>query len=176
MKIRQSDRQDLYSIIAVQGRNPEAARWTEADYDRLASDPGGMILVAELDTMERPKLVGFAAFRRLIDEAELLNIAIDPDHHHQGVGKALLEEARHRLLRAGTKRVFLEVRQSNKCALGLYYSAGFGLHSQRKDYYQDPIEDAYVLALELFAPTEISASTRDGGGGPISHYIRKHPL
>jgi ribosomal-protein-alanine acetyltransferase len=159
MKIRQSDRQDLYFIIAIQNRNPEAARWTEDDYSRLTSDPGGMILVAVLDTMERPKLVGFAAFRRLIDEAELLNMAIDSDHHHQGVGKALLEEARLRLIRTGTKRVFLEVRQSNRSALGLYYSAGFGLHSQRRDYYQDPPEDAYVLSLELFAPTAIPAST-----------------
>ena len=64
-------------------------------------------------------------------------------------GENLFEEARKRLLQSGTKRVYLEVRQSNKSAQGLYFSAGFGLHSMRKDYYRNPPEDAYVLSLQL---------------------------
>ena len=158
MKIIQFERQDLQTILAIQGKNPLASQWREADYLRLTTELGGMILVAEIETMTPPKILGFAAFQRLIDEAELFNMAVDPEHQHQGVGKALLEEARTRLLQAGAKRVFLEVRQSNRAALGLYYSVGFGLHSQRKDYYSDPPEDAYILALELFAPTTTSAT------------------
>ncbi|MHB8653286.1 MAG: ribosomal protein S18-alanine N-acetyltransferase [Terriglobia bacterium] len=149
MKIRQFERQDLQALIAIQNKTPESARWLEADYIRLTADPGGIILVAELETMTPPKVMGFVAFLRLIDEAELLNLAVDPEHHHQGIGKALLEEARKQLLQAGTKQVFLEVRQSNKVAQQLYYAAGFGLHSMRKDYYRDPPEDAYVLSLQL---------------------------
>jgi ribosomal-protein-alanine N-acetyltransferase len=68
----------------------------------------------------------------------------------------LLEDARDRLLKVGAKRVFLEVRASNKPALSLYYSVGFALHSLRKGYYRDPDEDAYVLALELYPPTVLS--------------------
>lgn len=149
MKIRQFERQDLQALIAIQNKTPESARWLEADDIRLAADPGGIILVAELETMTPPKVMGFVAFLRMIDEAELLNLAVDPEHRHQGIGKALLEEARKQLLQAGTKQVFLEVRQSNKVAQQLYYSAGFGLHSMRKDYYRDPAEDAYVLSLQL---------------------------
>ena len=149
MKIRQFERQDLQPLIAIQNKTPESARWLEADYIRLTSDAGGIILVAELETMTPPRVMGFVAFLRLIDEAELLNMAVDPEHRHQGVGKALLDEARKRLLQAGTKQVFLEVRRSNKTAQGLYFAAGFGLHSMRKDYYRDPPEDAYVLSLQL---------------------------
>lgn len=159
MKIRPLEHEDLPTVLAVQSKSPEASRWTDADYLRLATEPGGMVLVAELETMTPPKILGFAAFQRMIDEAELLNIAVDPDHQNQGIGKALLEEARRRLLMAGTKRLFLEVRKSNRSALALYYSVGFGLHSQRRDYYRDPQEDAYVLAMELFAPEVISTST-----------------
>jgi ribosomal-protein-alanine acetyltransferase len=159
MKIRPLEREDLQTMLAVQNKNPLASRWIDADYLRLATGPGGMVLVAELETMTPPKILGFAAFRRMIDEAELLNIAVDPDHQYQGIGKALLEEARKRLLKAGTKRVFLEVRQSNKSALALYYSVGFGLHSLRKDYYRDPPEDAFVLSMELFAPEVVPATT-----------------
>lgn len=159
MKIRQFAREDLTAVLVIQDKNPLAARLLEGDYTRLAEEPGGMVLVAELETMERPKILGFAASHRVIDEAELRNIAVDPEHQHQGVGKALLEEARKRLLKAGAKRVFLEVRVSNKPALGLYYSVGFGLRSLRKDYYRDPTEDAYVLSLELFPPAVLESTT-----------------
>lgn len=155
MKIRKFDKQDIPSILAIQEKTAGAARWLAADYERLNDDPGGLILVAELDTATSPKIMGFAAIHRVIDEAELRNIGVDPEHQHQGVGRALLEQARRRLMEAGAKRVYLEVRASNKAALGLYYSLGFALHSLRKDYYRDPQEDAYVLGLELFPPTVI---------------------
>lgn len=155
MKIRPLAKEDLPAILVIQDRNPQAARWIGRDYTRLAEEPGGTILVAELETMTPPKVLGFAAFHRVIDEAELRNLAIDPEHQHQGVGKALLEVARKRLMEAGAKQIFLEVRPSNKPALGLYYSVGFGLHARRKDYYRDPQEDAYVLSLHLFPPTVI---------------------
>lgn len=152
MKIRQFAREDLRSILAIQKKCSDAAAWLEADYARLGEEPGGMILVAELPTMTTPKVLGFAAFRRIIDEAEMMNLAVDPAHQNQGIGQSLLEEARKRLAQAGVRRVFLEVRPSNKPALALYYSAGFGLHALRKDYYRDPREDAYVLCLQLFTP------------------------
>lgn len=158
MKIRQFARQDLWQILAVQGKCPQAAQWVESDYARLARDSGGMILVAELETMTPPKVLGFAALHRIIDEAELLNLAVDPAHQYQGVGKALLDEARRRLLEQGAKRVYLEVRLSNRAALALYYSVGFGLHSLRKDYYGDPPEDAYILCLTLFPPETVPAT------------------
>lgn len=157
MRIRLFEKEDLPSILGIQEKSPQAARWLEADYERLAEDAGGMITVADLETMQPPKVLGFAAFHRVIDEAELRNLAVDPEHQNRGVGRALLEEARGRLLEAGAKRVFLEVRRSNKAAQGLYYSVGFALYSLRKDYYRDPCEDAYVLSLELCPPAVVSA-------------------
>ncbi len=156
MRIRLAGRDDLRTILALQEKSPETAHWTPDDYERLMEDPGGKILVAELPTMDPPKILGFAAFHRIIDEVELRNMAVDPEHRHQGVGRALLETARDRMIQAGAKRVFLEVRESNKPALTLYYSVGFAIHSRRADYYRDPQEGALVLALELHPPTVLS--------------------
>ncbi len=128
MKVRQFVQEDRWPILAIQERCPLAAPWLEPDYQRLADSRRGLILVAELETVTPPKVVGFAAFHRIIDEAELLNLAVDPDHQHRGVGRALLAEARQRLLEAGTKRVYLEVRLSNKPALRLFSSASFLRH------------------------------------------------
>jgi ribosomal-protein-alanine N-acetyltransferase len=156
MKVRLFSRDDIAATLVIQEKNPQAAHWVAADYARLAADPGGLILEAELETTDPPKLLGFAAFHRVADEAELRNIAVDPEHQRRGVGKALLEEARKRLLGAGSKRVFLEVRASNNPALGLYYSVGFALCLLRRNYYRDPPEDGCVLSLELFPPTVVS--------------------
>jgi ribosomal-protein-alanine N-acetyltransferase len=152
MRLRLFDRTDIPKILALQERCPEAARWKAADYQRLAENPRSLVLVAELDTMDPPKLLGFVAFQRIVDEAELYNLAVDPNHRQQGVGRALLEAAQRRLMQAGVKRIFLEVRVSNKAAMSLYSAIGFAIHSRRENYYRDPPEDAYVLALELNPP------------------------
>ncbi len=157
MRIGLFAKENLADILAVQARCPEAARWVERDYELLVGDPGGLLLVAELETMDPPKLLGFAAFHRVIDEAELRNMAVDPEHQHQGVGRALLEDARRRMLEAGVKRIFLEVRASNRPALGLYYSMGFWIYFVRKDYYRDPKEDALVLCLPLSPPLVVGS-------------------
>ncbi len=160
MKIRQFSAEDVHAVLAIQQKCPQAAVWRDSDYLRLSAVPGGVLLVAELETMDPPKVLGFAAFHRVIDEADLGNLAVDPAHQRQGIGRALLQESRRRLLVAGAKRVFLEVRESNQAALRLYYSLGFGLQTRRREYYREPVEDALVLCWELFPPTDLSAASR----------------
>lgn len=158
MKIRLFASEDVYQVLGIQEKYPEVAHWLDADYLNLAQDPGGLILVAELDTLEPPQILGFAAFHRVMDDAELRNIAVHPEHQQLGVGRALLEAGSTRLREAGAKRIFLEVRPSNKPALGLYYSMGFVMRLRRKDYYHEPEEDALVLGLELFPPAAVPSA------------------
>jgi ribosomal-protein-alanine acetyltransferase len=158
MRIRRLSQADLAAIVNIQSRTPQAAQWTQADYAKLAGDPLGLILVAELDTTGPPAIAGFAAFHHVMDEAELRNMAVDPAHQGQGVGRELLAEARRRLLGQGVRQIYLEVRASNIAAQRLYYSAGFGLRFRRKDYYSNPREDGLVLALELSPPLEDSST------------------
>ena len=147
MRIRNATAADLEAIVSIQNMTLQAARWTQADYASWVGDPSGLILVAELDSATPPRVVGFAAFHRLLDEAELRNMAVDPAYQRRGVGRELLAQGRRRLSEQGVRRIYLEVRPSNLPALRLYNSEGFGLHSRRKDYYADPPEDALVLSL-----------------------------
>jgi len=146
---------DLPAVHTVQSMCPAAAQWHRDDYLRLAGDPCGMILVAELATAKPPHIVGFAAFHRASDEAELRNLAVDPAHQRQGVARSLLREGIRELQESGARRIFLEVRASNHPALALYASLGFRLHSTRKDYYQGPVEDALLMELDIHPPSEI---------------------
>jgi ribosomal-protein-alanine N-acetyltransferase len=147
MRIRSATDADLAAIVSIQTRTPQASQWAPADYANLAGNPLGLVLVAELDTTTPPTIVGFVAFHRVMDEAELRNLAVDPTHRRQGVGRALLAEGRKRLLERGVRQIHLEVRASNVPAQRLYFSAGFSLRARRRDYYNDPQEDALVLSL-----------------------------
>ena len=146
MRIRTATSQDASAIVAIQLKNPQAAQWQGSDYARLAEARSGVLLVAE---DAAGQVVGFAAAHRVADEAELQNLAVDPDHQRHGAGQGLLHGVHCRLRAAGTKRVYLEVRPSNESALALYRSSGYTIVGRRQDYYATPPEDALVLSTSL---------------------------
>ena len=94
------------------------------------------------------RVIGYFGYLHILDELHILNVAVDPDHREQGVGKRLmarmLEEARALSVRAIT----LEVRESNQSAVRLYERAGFVLAGVRPHYYTDK-ENALIYWLEL---------------------------
>src|SRR5208282_918239 len=127
---------DFAAVYAIQLKCPQAAQWRREDYLHLAGDPGGTILVAELEAVNSPQVTGFAVFHRVMDEAELRNIAIGPAHQRKGIARSLLRAGMRAMQGFGVRRLFLEVRASNHPALALYASAGFHLLYTRHDYYQ----------------------------------------
>jgi ribosomal-protein-alanine N-acetyltransferase len=75
------------------------------------------------------------------EEAEIVDLSVEPDRRRQGVGSALL-----RAFLAGRQgRVFLEVRPSNQAARRLYARFGFRETGRRRAYYQSPPEDAILM-------------------------------
>lgn len=80
-------------------------------------------------------VIGFAVSRVVLDEAELLTIALDPSVRGEGIGRALLDFHAARLRRAGAASIFLEVAADNAAALALYRRAGFVQIGRRNGYY-----------------------------------------
>lgn len=152
--IRAFIRKDLDSVLEIQNACEISAGWGAHDYRQLLADPRGMILVAELEGQEAPKVLGFSVFYLVDEEAELWNIAVTPRCRRQGVARSLLLKAFPILAGAGARKVFLEVRCSNAPAMELYNSIGFTLLARRKDYYQKPREDALVLVRKLLPEPE----------------------
>jgi len=99
---------------------------------------------------------GFIVYSSVLDEGEILNIAVHPDYQGQGVARALLETALKDLRLNGVARCQLEVRVSNKAARSLYESLGFELDGVRKNYYPADIgrEDALLLSKPLVESVE----------------------
>lgn len=96
-------------------------------------------------------IVGYGFLKIILDEAELLNIAISPALQGKGFGKYLLSHllSEAKILKA--KECFLEVRESNLTAYHLYENLGFNEIGRRSNYYPSPkgFEDALIMACIL---------------------------
>lgn len=85
----------------------------------------------------------------LYGEGELLHIATRPQYRGIGCGYALLTALLSAMRAAGTETVYLEVRESNAPAIGLYKKCGFTACGKRKRYYKEPVEDAVLMMCRL---------------------------
>jgi ribosomal-protein-alanine N-acetyltransferase len=115
-------------------------------------DGGGWLWVTGIDD----DLWGFAAWRQLSDEAELLNLAVDPQRRRRGVARTLLDASLTQLVGAGIVRLLLDVRAGNLPARRLYESLGFDEDGRRRGYYpargELPAEDAVLMSRNLEGP------------------------
>jgi ribosomal-protein-alanine N-acetyltransferase len=95
-----------------------------------------------LSARDGNSLIGYAGLARVGAEAEIHTLAVDPAHHRQGVGRALLRAV---LDRARGATVFLEVRTDNESAINLYRSEGFEVIGTRRRYYRPSGADAFTM-------------------------------
>lgn len=94
-------------------------------------------------------LIGLFSGWVVMDELEVDNLVVAASMRKQGVGLALLRVALQQAWQRGARLAFLEVRKSNLAAISLYASVGFSPVGRRRAYYQDPLEDALTLRLEI---------------------------
>jgi len=80
----------------------------------------------------------FALTRIVVDEAEILTLATDPEHRRRGLGRALLENLETDTQFKGAKTVFLDVAETNTAARALYAAAGYSETGRRTAYYDTP--------------------------------------
>jgi len=95
--------------------------------------------------------VGFSLFRNVMDESELLLLAVAPDHRRRGIGRGLLDQFIDQARADGVTRAHLEVRDGNP-AIEMYRGAGFAPIGRRRNYYHTSDGqqfDALTFALDL---------------------------
>jgi ribosomal-protein-alanine N-acetyltransferase len=110
--------------------------WSSAEIGALVSS-GNTVGSAALDPANS-RLRGFALSRVVIDEAEVLTIAVDPAWRGRGVGRDLMREHLARATLAGARVIFLEVDAANASALALYDRYRFVKVGERPGYYRRP--------------------------------------
>ncbi|MBY4973369.1 ribosomal protein S18-alanine N-acetyltransferase [Streptococcus suis] len=92
---------------------------------------------------EGQELVGFLVVQTVLDEMEILQIAVRADFQRLGIASQLMAAVMD-----WDGDIFLEVRDSNSAAQALYTRQHFTKIGKRKDYYRNPVEDAVIMKRE----------------------------
>lgn len=112
---------------------------------RAVSDTLSQDNTVFLKAVSGGELIGYISFQYVLDEGYINNIAVHPRFRQSGVGKRLLQAALEQGRKLRLSFLTLEVRPSNIPAVHLYTTSGFSSVGQRKNFYQDPTEDALLL-------------------------------
>ena len=94
------------------------------------------------------EVIGYIGACSVLDEGEILLVAVDKAFRGKGLGKALVNSLLKAYEDNGVKKVFLEVRKSNLPAKACYEKCGFIKIAERARYYRDG-EDAIIMEASL---------------------------
>ena len=119
--------------------------WSEAGIGHYMDAGNTIFIVAKHDE----KIVGYAAVMQVLDEADLVSIAVDDKYRQIGIAGEILDIIYDMAPAKGIAKIHLEVRESNEPAISLYERDGFVRDGLRKDFYKKPVEDALLYTKYL---------------------------
>ena len=143
--IRAMTEGDLESVLSIENAcfsDP----WSRQGFEDSLKEASAHLIVIENETSD---IVGYACLYQVIDEGEIVNVAIDPKYRQQGYGAKLVGALMDLGKELGATNFFLEVRKSNEAGRALYESLGFFECGIRKGFYDNPKEDAVLMMWEM---------------------------
>lgn len=118
--------------------------WSERSIESELTNPLALWLVA----VDNDRVAGYVGSQSVMGEADMMNLAVDPEYRRMGVGNRLVEMLIDALSEEAVHSLTLEVRASNVGAISLYEKMGFQQVGRRPGYYSNPKEDALILRKE----------------------------
>lgn len=118
--------------------------WSEKSVASELTNPLSLWLVA----LEGERVAGYVGSQTVLDETDMMNIAVHPDFRRRGLARELISALIAALQEKGSRCLTLEVRVSNTPARSLYEKMGFQQVGLRKNYYRNPKEDGCILRKE----------------------------
>lgn len=150
MRFRSMRPADLPDVAAL-SKAADPYGWTLRNFQDAVAAGYLMTLLCD----DTDAIVGYSVVTQVFDEAELLEIAVDPRHQGKGYGKALLAHTLELTKQRAALKMHLEVRVGNTRARTMYEKAGFVQVGMRKGYYPCDTgrEDAVLMCLDRSADT-----------------------
>ncbi len=134
------EERDLDRVVQIEEEN-FSVPWSRKSFLDSLVLSHTLYVVAE----QQGQIAGYCGCYQILEEAEIVNVAVDKAFRRRGVGRQMLEE----LMRLGKERgsfaYTLEVRAGNVPAIHLYESLGFKSLGIRKNFYEKPTEDAIIM-------------------------------
>lgn len=117
--------------------------WSEKDFRDSYTKASNIYLVAEVDN----NIAGYCGFWGVAGEGQITNVAVRNDYRRQGIAEKMISELITQGRKQGIEAFTLEVRVNNQAAIFLYHRLGFKDCGIRKNFYEEPVEDALIMWL-----------------------------
>jgi ribosomal-protein-alanine N-acetyltransferase len=134
---------DLDAVLAIEQASFPSP-WKRDHFLHEIAAPHSYPFVAEYNGM----LAGYVCLTSLFEEAQILNIAVDPAMRGRGIARILMKHAFSLAREKGAEVMSLEVRASNAAAITLYEQCGFTRTGLRQKYYEGR-DDAVLMEKNL---------------------------
>ena len=115
--------------------------WHKESFLEMIQNPNACYLVGILEN----EVVASCGLRNIVGDGEITNVVTKGFWRGKGIGKQMLLQLLEEGSNMGVEAFTLEVRKSNHTAIGLYEKLGFVTEGIRKNFYEDPIEDALIM-------------------------------
>ena len=115
--------------------------WHRESFLEMIANENACYLVALIGE----EVVASCGLRHIVGEGEITNVVTKNTMRGKGIGKQILEKLLEEGAKMGAEAFTLEVRVSNAPAIHLYESLGFVSEGVRKNFYEEPTEDALIM-------------------------------
>ncbi|MGN0507585.1 MAG: ribosomal protein S18-alanine N-acetyltransferase [Lachnospiraceae bacterium] len=138
------EEKDLDAVAGIEAES-FSMPWSRGAFEDTLAMEHYRYFVAE----ENEKILGYCGFLFAADEGEIPNVCVAATARRRGIGKMLMDVLCEEARECGITSLFLEVRQSNTAARGLYRLSGFEEIGIRKGFYELPKEDAVLMMRRI---------------------------
>ncbi|MDE6784984.1 MAG: ribosomal protein S18-alanine N-acetyltransferase [Ruminococcus sp.] len=118
--------------------------WSAESFKSESAKDNGIVIYCYADM----RIVGLISGYFAADEADITSVAVDSDYRRRGIAENLMAEFENQLPEY-ISEIFLEVRESNFPAVSLYKKCGFEKLHIRRNFYDNPVENAVVMRKRL---------------------------
>ena len=143
ISITKMSREHLPEVAAIEEMS-FSVPWSAESLELMLTDRASALVA-----LDGEKVIGYVGMMCVLDEGQIINVAVHPDARRRGVGRALMQAAEAYAKERGIVFLSLEVRESNIAARSLYSSLGWAEQGIRKGFYSHPVENACVMTKSI---------------------------
>lgn len=138
--IREMTLEDIEQVYDLE-KSIFSIPWSKNSFESSVKNKNTLFIVAE----EEGEILGYLGMYIFSDEADISNVAVSKQYRRQHIAKQMMDDILLKAQAAGVKHVTLEVRETNVAAITLYENMGFVEAGIRKNYYEEPTENALIM-------------------------------
>ena len=141
--IEKMSREHLSEVAAIEEMS-FSLPWSLESLELMLTEQASALVA-----LEDGRVLGYVGMMCVLDEGQIINVAVHPDARRRGVGRSLMQAAEAYAKERGIVFLSLEVRESNIAARSMYSSLGWEEQGIRKGFYSHPVENACVMTKSI---------------------------